>query len=77
MTNPKRQVQPASLKWQANGELSDHDLFNLVCRLRDVEDGANCNELWRLGHKYPQGSGARPATVTAPAQGSASQPPQG
>jgi hypothetical protein len=45
--------------------------------LRDVEDGANCNELWRLGHKYPQGSGVRPATVTAPAQGSASQPPQG
>ena len=54
MTTPRRQIQPAALKWQDNGELSEHDLFNLLCRLRDVEDGANSNELWRLGHKYPR-----------------------
>jgi hypothetical protein len=54
MTTPGRQVQPAALKWQDNGELSDHDLFNLLCRLRAVEDVANSNELWRLGHKYPR-----------------------
>lgn len=52
-TQPKRGVQPASLKWQENGELSDHDVFNLVCRLRSVESGEHSNELWRLGHKYP------------------------
>ncbi|MFM2081147.1 MAG: hypothetical protein RLZZ124_1696 [Cyanobacteriota bacterium] len=49
----RRTVQPATLKWQENGELSSHDVFNLVCRLRDVESGETSNELWRLGHKYP------------------------
>lgn len=48
-----RAVQPASLKWQANGELSAHDVFHLVNRLRRVESGDHSNELWRLGHKYP------------------------
>jgi hypothetical protein len=53
---PKRNargVQPATLKWQENGELSAHDVFHLVCRLRDVESSDHSNELWRLGHKYP------------------------
>ena len=49
------QVAPASLKWQTNGELSAHDVFRLVCRLKDVESGEHSNELWRLGHKYPEG----------------------
>ena len=72
MGGSKRAVQPASLKWQANGELSDHDLFNLLCRLRAVEDGANSNELWRLGHKYPQ-PGGRPGPGAAQAEPPAPQ----
>lgn len=50
----QRTIQPASLKWEENGELSAQDIFNLVCRLRAVEPGATSNELWRLGQKYPQ-----------------------
>jgi hypothetical protein len=46
-------VQPASLKWQADGELSTHDVFHLLCRLRQVEAGATINELWHLTDKYP------------------------
>lgn len=53
VTDPKRTVQPASLKWQEDGELSPQDVFNLVCRLREVEPGDHSNELWRLSHKYP------------------------
>jgi len=56
MTDPRRQLDPAALKWQDNGELAAQDVFNLVCRLRDVEDGAISNELWRLGQKYPAAS---------------------
>lgn len=56
----KRSIQPASLKWQEDGELSAQDIFNLVCRLRDVEPGETSNELWRLGQKYPRSS--RPDT---------------
>jgi hypothetical protein len=52
-TTPDRPLQPATLKWQENGELSAHDVFNLICRLRAVESGEHSNELWRLGHKYP------------------------
>jgi len=48
-----RSIQPASLKWQEDGELSPQDVFNLVCRLREVEPGDHSNELWRLSHKYP------------------------
>lgn len=50
---PYRIIDPASLKWQEDGELSSQDLFNLVCRLRGVEPGEHVNELWRLGQKYP------------------------
>ena len=53
MSSINRQLQPASLKWQDDGELSAHDVFALVCRLRSVEPGEHSNELWRLGHKYP------------------------
>ncbi|MEY2749912.1 MAG: hypothetical protein RLZZ168_1928 [Cyanobacteriota bacterium] len=53
VSEPKRPVQPASLKWQDDGELSPQDVFNLVCRLREVEPGDHSNELWRLSHKYP------------------------
>ena len=49
----ERSLQPASLKWQADGELSQQDVFNLVCKLRAVEPGRTSNELWRLGQKYP------------------------
>lgn len=52
-TTPDRPLQPATLKWQENGELSAHDVFSLICRLRAVESGEHSNELWRLGHKYP------------------------
>jgi hypothetical protein len=55
--SPKRPLQPATLKWEENGELSAHDVFHLVCRLRAVECTEHSNELWRLGHKYPE---ARP-----------------
>ncbi|MFZ9849432.1 MAG: hypothetical protein ACO3FA_01325 [Vulcanococcus sp.] len=48
-----RQIQPASLKWQEDGELAAQDVFNLVCRLRAVESGQTSNELWRLAQKYP------------------------
>ena len=48
-----RSIKPASLKWQADGELSPQDVFNLICRLRSVEPGETSNELWRLGQKYP------------------------
>lgn len=51
-----RHVQPAALKWQDDGELSAHDIFALVCRLRSVEPVEHSNELWRLGHKYPAAS---------------------
>jgi hypothetical protein len=53
MTESRRQLQPASLKWQEDGELAAQDVFNLVCRLRAVESGETSNELWRLAQKYP------------------------
>ena len=67
MSDQQRSLQPASLKWQDDGELSAQDVFNLVCRLRSVEPGATSNELWRLGQKYPrqgcqQSSSAEPST---------------
>ena len=60
-TTPDRPLQPATLKWQENGELSAHDVFSLICRLRAVESGEHSNELWRLGHKYP---GTTPTDAT-------------
>jgi hypothetical protein len=54
MSDNQRSLQPASLKWQEDGELSAQDIFNLICRLRAVEPGATSNELWRLGQKYPR-----------------------
>lgn len=41
------------MKWQENGELSRSDLFQLIRRLKAVEPPDHSNELWRLGHKYP------------------------
>lgn len=52
----KQSLQPATLKWQDDGELSPHDVFQLLCRLRSVEPNDTSNELWRLGHKYPKRS---------------------
>ncbi|QCH15572.1 hypothetical protein CB0101_12155 [Synechococcus sp. CB0101] len=60
MSDFQHSVQPASLKWQEDGELSAQDIFNLVCRLRGVEPGENSNELWRLGQKYPRTTRRRP-----------------
>lgn len=54
-----RSIQPATLKWEDDGELSAQDIFNLVCRLRAVEPGETSNELWRLGQKYPRSSQTR------------------
>lgn len=48
-----RPIAPASLKWQDNGELAPQEVFNLICRLRQVESQNHSNELWRLGQKYP------------------------
>jgi hypothetical protein len=48
-----RPIAPASLKWQDNGELAPQEVFNLICRLREVESQNHSNELWRLGQKYP------------------------
>lgn len=56
MPDSRRQVQPAALKWQDDGELAAQDVFNLVCRLRAVESGETSNELWRLAQKYPNRS---------------------
>jgi hypothetical protein len=53
MGSSSRQIPTAALKWQDDGELSAHDVFALVCRLRAVEPVEHSNELWRLGHKYP------------------------
>ena len=53
MSDSRRPLQPASLKWQDDGELAAQDVFNLVCRLRAVEPGETSNELWRLAQKYP------------------------
>jgi hypothetical protein len=58
MADPTRMLDPASLKWHDDGELSSQDLFNLVCRLRDAEPSEHSNELWRLGQKYPKQAGA-------------------
>lgn len=54
MTPAHRAVAPAALQWQDDGELMPDELFQLVQRLRSVEPGHTSNELWRLGHKYPQ-----------------------
>jgi hypothetical protein len=54
MADVQRALDPASLQWHDDGELSSQDLFNLVCRLKDVEPGEHSNELWRLGQKYPK-----------------------
>ena len=43
------------MKWQANGELAGSDLFAQVCELEQVETEERRHELWRLGHRYPQG----------------------
>jgi len=53
LSEPDRALAPASLQWQKDGELSPQDVFNLVCRLRQVEPGEHSNDLWRLSHKYP------------------------
>ena len=50
----ERRIDPATLKWQDDGELAPNDVFALICRLRAVEPGEHSNELWRLGQKYPQ-----------------------
>ena len=60
MSDNQRSLQPASLKWQEDGELSAQDIFNLICRLRAVEPGATSNELWRLGQKYPRSAPRHP-----------------
>lgn len=49
-----RSPAPASLQWQNDGDLSAHDLFSLVCSLRNVEPAEHSNELWRLGQKIPR-----------------------
>ena len=53
MPDARRRLEPAALKWQDDGELAAQDVFNLVCRLREVESGETSNELWRLAQKYP------------------------
>jgi len=54
MATSGRPLNPAAMKWRSDGELDSHDVFTLVCKLRQVEDEEHSNELWRLGHKYPQ-----------------------
>jgi hypothetical protein len=53
MSQPDRQLDPQAMKWRADGELDSNDMFALLCRLRQVEEGSRSNELWRLGQKYP------------------------
>lgn len=67
MADNRRRIEPSALKWQDNGELAAQDVFNLVCRLREVEESSTSNELWRLGQKYP--------TQNARAQSSSAQNP--
>jgi len=59
MADERRHLEPAALKWQDDGELAAQDVFNLVCRLKEVESGPNSNELWRLAQKYPSRSSKR------------------
>ena len=40
-----------SLKWEANGELAQKDLSELIERLKDVESEDTSSELSRLGTK--------------------------
>ena len=40
-----------SLKWEQNGELAHKDLFELIERLKNVEDEHASSELSRLGTK--------------------------
>ena len=40
-----------SLKWDANGELAQKDLSELIERLKNVEGEDNSSELSRLGTK--------------------------
>ena len=40
-----------SLKWEANGELAQKDLSELIERLKNVEGDDNSSELSRLGTK--------------------------
>ena len=72
MATVGRQLHPAALKWRHDGELDSQDLFALVCRLRQVEAEQHSNELWRLGHKYPQGPRTHRVDGTVSPEASAS-----
>tara|TARA_B100001769_G_C21873005_1_gene472382 strand:+ start:88 stop:255 length:168 start_codon:yes stop_codon:yes gene_type:complete len=41
----------SSLKWEANGELAQKDLSELIERLKNVENEGTSSELSRLGAK--------------------------
>lgn len=55
VADSRPQPTPRAMKWQENGELASSDLFQLIQRLKEVESADHSNELWRLGHKYPNG----------------------
>jgi len=42
---------PRSMQWQANGELAEGDLVELVVRLRAVEQPHHSQELLRLSSR--------------------------
>ena len=44
----------SSLKWESNGELAQKDLFELIERLKNLENEDNSSELSRLGSKLDQ-----------------------
>lgn len=54
MSPAPRHAAVAALQWQDNGELMPQEAFDLVRRLRRIEPSQTTNELWRLGHKYPE-----------------------
>ena len=54
MADTQPHPNPRAMKWQDNGELASSDLFLLIQRLKAVESADHSNELWRLGHKYPE-----------------------
>ena len=53
-----------TLKWESNGELSAHDVFELVKRLKHEEQPARSSQLLQLVNKHRHSSKATPGWDT-------------
>ena len=54
-----------TLKWESNGELSAHDVFELVKRLKHEEQPARSSQLLQLVNKHRHSSKAKKAAPRA------------